>query len=48
MFLFLGHAVDRTRLCPISDIAAQSATFTTDTLQLTLQEKGRCPRVHCQ
>ncbi|KAL7544717.1 hypothetical protein ACHAWF_008082, partial [Thalassiosira exigua] len=47
-FLLLGHAVNRTRLCPISAIAAQSAALTTDTLQQTLQEKGSCPCVHYQ
>ena len=36
-FLFLGRAVDPTLLCPISAIASQSATPTTDTMQQTLQ-----------
>ena len=34
-FLFLGRAVDATLLCPISAIASQSATPTTDTLEHT-------------
>ncbi len=36
-FLFLGRDVDPTLLCPISAIAAQSATPTTDTMKQTLQ-----------
>ena len=36
-FLFLGRAVDSTLLCPISAIAAQSATPTEDTLKQTKQ-----------
>ena len=36
-FLFLGRAVDATLLCPISAIASQSATPTTDTLEHTKQ-----------
>jgi hypothetical protein len=32
-FLFLGRSVDSTLLCPISTIASQSATPTTDTLK---------------
>ncbi len=35
--LFLGRAVDSTLLCPISAIAAQLSTPTTDTMQQTLQ-----------
>ena len=35
--LFLGRAVDSTLLCPISAIAAQAATPTTDTLEQTIQ-----------
>jgi hypothetical protein len=36
-FLSLGHVVDPTLLCPISVIASQSATPTTDTMKQTLQ-----------
>jgi hypothetical protein len=36
-FLFLGRAVDRTLLCPISAIAAQSAAPTEDTMRHTTQ-----------
>jgi hypothetical protein len=36
-FLFLARAVDPTLLCPISAIASQSATPTTDTMQQTKQ-----------
>jgi hypothetical protein len=35
--LFLGKAVDSTLLCPISAIAFQSSTLTTDTMQQTFQ-----------
>lgn len=35
--LFLGRAVDSTLLCPISAIAAQASTPTTDTLEQTIQ-----------
>ena len=35
--LFLGRAVDPTLLCPISAIASQSASPTTDTLDQTMQ-----------
>ena len=36
-FLFLGRAVDRTLLCPISAIASQPETPTEDTIQQTQQ-----------
>ena len=36
-FLFYGRAVDSTLLCPISAIASQSATPTTDTMEQTKQ-----------
>ena len=36
-FLFLGRAVGSTLLCPISAIAAQSSTPTTDTMEYTMQ-----------
>ena len=36
-FLFLGHSVDPTLLCPISTITLQSASPTQDTLSHTLQ-----------
>ena len=36
-FLFYGRAVDSTLLCPISAIASQTATPTTDTLERTHQ-----------
>ena len=36
-FLFLGHAVESTLLCPISVIASQSLTPTEDTMKQTTQ-----------
>ena len=36
-FLFLGRAVDSTLLCPVSDIASQSATLTKETVMQTHQ-----------
>ena len=39
-FPFLGIAVDRNLLCPISAIASQSATPTEDTMQHTQQFMG--------